>query len=243
VFETGSLDKVLEHQIWSRDFAWQLPSVGVNGKGHLGVLLYAMGGGRFPRVQGFVRTDPRDWSGIQMNAIADSTSGVAGWGHYGSVRAYGNCPDTFLGSAYTAEGGTQNGRFIWFGQPGDGCADLAVTTLVALPVTVARGQTLSMTQVVRNIGSAAAAASTTRYYPSRDGSKSADDILLGAESAVPSLTMEGSVTGPAAEAKIPSAASGAYRLIACADDRAVVGEIIDTNNCYTGVQTITVETP
>ena len=243
VFETGSLDKVLEHQIWSRDFAWQLPTVGVNQQGDLGVLLYAMGGGRFPRVQGFILTDPRNWSSIQMNAIAASTSGADGWGHYGSVRAYGNCPDTFLGSAYTSEGSTRKGRFIWFGQSGDGCADLSVTGLLAIPAGIARGETLSMTQVTRNIGSASAGASTTRFYLSRDGAKSDDDILLGAGTAVPSLVANGSVVGPPASATIPTSANGAYRIVACADDRTVVSEITDTNNCYTNTQTITVTAP
>lgn len=243
VFETGTLNKIVEHQIWNTDFAWQLPSVGVNQQGHLGVLLYAMGGGRFPKVQGFILTDPRNWSNIQMNAIASSTSGADGWGHYGSVRPYGNCPDTFLGSAYTSEGGEQKGRLVWFGRAADGCADLAVTALLALPTTLARGERLAITQITRNIGSAAAGASTTRFYLSRDGTQSADDMLLSAETAVPSLGAGGSVTGPVAEATIPSSASGSYRLLACADDRSVVSEITDTNNCYLGAQTITVEAP
>ncbi len=239
VFETGSLKKILEHQIWSKDFAWQLPSVGVNAKGDLGVLLYAMGGGRFPNVQGFILTDPRNWSGIQMHAIANSTSGADGWGHYGSVRPYGNCSDTFLGSAYTSEGGVQKGRLVWFGQASDGCADLMVNGSLALPGSVTRGQKLSITQMTRNIGSATAGASTTRFYLSRDAAKSDDDILLGAVTPVPSLVANGSAAGEVAEATIPSSASGAYRLIACADDRATVAEITDTNNCYAG-QTITV---
>jgi hypothetical protein len=240
VFETGSLDKILEHQIWSRDFAWQLPSVGVNQSGDLGVVLYAMGGGRFPKAQGFILDSPRNWN-IQMHAIAESTSGADGWGHYGSVRRYGNCPDTFLASVYTSEGGVQKGRLVWFGKEGDGCADLNVSTLMVLPATLERGAKLSMTQITRNIGSATAGASTTRYYLSRDTSKSSDDLLLPAETPVPSLVRGGSVTGPVANAIIPSSASGVYRILACADDRAVVTEITDTNNCHVGVQSVTVK--
>jgi hypothetical protein len=243
VFETGTLKKVLEHQIWSNDFAWQLPTVGVNQKGDLGVILYAMGGGRFPKVQGFILTDPRNWSGIQMNAIAPSTSGADadGWGHYASVRPYGNCTDTYLGSAYTSEGGVQRGRLVWFGRKNDGCADLAVTTLLALPTKVTRGNILSITQITRNIGSATASASTTRYYLSRDATKSSDDIRLNAETSVPALSAENSVTGPVASATVPTNLSGEYRLFACADDRSAVSEITDTNNCFLGVQTITVQ--
>jgi CARDB len=242
VFETGTLDKIVEHQIWNRDFAWQLPTVGVNQKGELGVILYAMGGGRFPKAQGFILTNPRVWSGIQMTVIAESTSGTDGWGHYASVRPYGNCPDTFLGSAYTSEGGTQKGRLVWFGREDDGCADLVVTGLIAAPGRVARGERLSMTQLTRNIGSASAAASTTRFYLSRDPVKSADDILLAADTAVPMLGANGSFTGPAAVAIIPSSASGDYHLLACANDGSAVSEITNTNNCLSG-QTITVEVP
>jgi hypothetical protein len=49
------------------------------------------------------------------------------------------------------------------------------------------------------------------------------------------------VTGPAATAIIPSSASGSYRVLACADDRVVVSEISDTNNCFAGTQTVTVK--
>jgi hypothetical protein len=241
VFETGTLDKVLEHQIWSKDFAWQLPSVGVNQSGNLGVVLYAMGGGGFPRAQGFILDNPRVWSGIQMHAIASSTSGADGWGHYGSVRPYGNCADTFLASVYTSEGTSRKGRLVWFGKEDDGCADLNVSAMMVLPVSLTRGATLSMTAVTRNIGSGTAAASTTRYYLSRDTVKSSDDILLSADSAIPLLGRNGSVTGPAANATIPSSASGAYRVLACADDRVVVSEISDTNNCFAGTQTVTVK--
>jgi CARDB protein len=243
VFETGTLDKIVEHQIWSRDFAWQLPTIGVNDKGYLGVLLYAMGVGRFPRVQGFIRTDPRNWSGIQMNSVAESTTGAGYWGDYGSVRAYGNCPGTFLGSAYTSEGSVKKGRLVWFGREGDGCPDLTVTALLAIPTRVARGQTLSINQVTRNIGSASAGVSTTRFYLSRDSGKSVDDILLGAETAVPALMANASVTGPVAVAVIPMSAPGAYHLLACADDRATVAEITDTNNCYVAAEMITVDVP
>lgn len=246
VFETGTLNKIVEHQIWSEDFAWQLPSVGVNQQGHLGVLLYAMGGGRFPKVQGFILTDPRNWSNIQMNGIASSTSGADAWGHYGSVRPYGNCPDTFLGSAYTDEGGAHKGRLVWFGREGDGCADLVVTAVVALPVTLARGETLALVPITHNIGSAAAGASTTRFYLSRDGVKSADDILLNAETAVPSLDANDSFmqdNSVRTVATIPSSTSGTYHLLGCANDRFVVSEITTTNNCFVSSQTIRVVVP
>ena len=60
---------------------------------------------------------------------------------------------------------------------------------------------------------------------------------------MPSLVANGSVVGPAASATIPTSANGAYRIVACADDRIVVSEITDTNNCYTNTQTITVTAP
>ena len=98
---------------------------------------------------------------------------------------------------------------------------------------------MSITQVTRNIGSASAAASNTRFYLSRDKTKSDDDILLGG-TRIPSLVRGGLFSGTATITTIPSSATGVYHIIACADDREVIKEISDTNNCVAGVMKVTI---
>jgi hypothetical protein len=250
-FATGSLDKVVEHQIWSDEFAWQLPSVGVNEDGELGVILYAMGGGRFPKAQGFIRTDPRNWSGIQMNALASSDSappdgdgdGRVSFGHYGSVRPYGNCPETFLGSAYTIDGGTPTGRFIWFGKEGDGCVDLVATKVTKSGAGPFRsGETMTVTTTIQNQGSALAPASFVGYYLSRDEVLSDDDISFGTTRAANALDpveqheLEASLIVPGV-----GLFPGEFFLIACADDVEQIAELTDTNNCAVTSRSFTVE--
>src|SRR5689334_9408890 len=48
VFRTSSVKLVQEHTIWNKKFAWTYPAVGVNERHELGIVLYEMGGGRFP---------------------------------------------------------------------------------------------------------------------------------------------------------------------------------------------------
>ncbi len=244
LFDTANLKKVGQFQINNENYAWTLPAVGVNTRGDVGVILYAMGGGAFPypSAQAFIRKDPRDWSGIAMHKLTSSTGGAATWGDYASVRPYGNCPNTFLGTAWSMQSGTAQVRTVWFGDPADGCPDLAVKTLLAFPVTVPAGSTISFVHAITNLGSGTAGASTTRYYLSRDTEKSDDDLLLAPTSPTQSLGRDGSITAPAVNATIPAAASHTYYSLACADDRSNVAEISETNNCFAG-QVVAVTTP
>jgi hypothetical protein len=243
VFQTGSLEKLLEHQIWSTTTAWQLPSVGVNEDGDLGVLLYAMGGGNFPKIQGFIRNDPLNWSGIQMNAIASSDSappdgdgdGDISFGHYGSVRPYGDCPETFLGSAYTVDQGVPQGRFVWFGGEGDGCPDLVTTKVTKKGAgPFVSGDTITVTATVKNQGSGLASASFIGYYLSRDADYDPGDISFNTTRAANALDP---VEDHTLEATLPvpgvGAATGDFFIIACADDLERIDEIADlrATNC------------
>ena len=245
VFDTASLKKVAQYQIHNDGYAWTLPAVGVNARGELGVILYAMGGGSFPfpSAQAFIRKDPRDWSGITMHKIVSSTGGASTWGDYASVRPYGNCPNTFLGTAWSMQSGQAQVRTVWFGDPADGCADLTVSALLVLPVRVPVGSTMSLLQTTRNIGSGSAGPSSTRYYLSRDTERSADDVRLSPISAVPTLVRDGLVTGAAVTATIPASASGTYYPLSCADDLSAVAEVTDSNNCFAGPQVVEVSTP
>jgi hypothetical protein len=247
VFRTSSLKLVAQHTIWNKKFAWTYPAVGVNDRHELGIVLYEMGGGRFPSADGFLRPDPRDWSGIKVHRIATGTAsfGKNAWGDYASVHAYAGCPDTFLGTAFTVQSSagttaTEN-RSAWFGEQGDACPDLTVTALAVLPTEVLVGGTLSIVHTTKNLGAASASATTTRYYLSRDTRRGEGDVTLGAKSAEPSL-VPGGESNPAAtvNAVVPAVAAGAYHLIACANVDNPVAEASADNNCLSSAQTFTI---
>jgi hypothetical protein len=247
VFDTGTLKTVAQYTIWNDDFAWTYPAVGVNERGDLGVVLYAMGGGKYPRAQAFLRTDPRDWSGIQMHGLVRSVATMGtnkGWGDYASVHRYNSCPNTFLGTAWSIQtsGGksVSENREVWFGDPADACGDLTVTALLALPVNVHSGDKISFTDVAKNLG-ATIGPTTTRYYLSTDTVKSADDVRIAkAQTAVPELVGGGQFGGTATSGVVPSLKVGKYHLIACANDRKPVPDTNPANNCFTSAQIVTI---
>ena len=109
--------------------------------------------------------------------------------------------------------------------------DLAVTGTSVPPSAVQRGHAFSMSDTVQNFGSVAAGASTTRYYLSRDTAKGAGDILLAGSRAVGALGASATSNGAIAVTVPASAATGAYRLLACADDVNAVKEVNEGNNC------------
>jgi hypothetical protein len=163
------------------------------------------------------------------------------WGDYASVHAYVGCPNTFLGTAWSVQkAGTQD-RVAWFGDPNDGCADLAVTGSFALPGRLSVGDTLSLVDVAQNLGSGKSEASETRYYLSKDAKKSSKDVLLKGGTAVPALFPGGQFTSPTVtNLTIPAVAPGAYKLLDCANDvTPVVPETTLQNNCFSN-QSITV---
>ena len=206
-----------------------------------------MGGGRFPSADAFLRPDPRDWSAITVHRIATGSTSFSRnqWGDYASVHAYAGCPNSFLGTAFTVQSnaGTtvSENRSVWFGKEGDGCADLAVTAVSALPALVLVGDTLSIVHTTKNLGSASAGPTTTRYYLSRDTARGEGDVALGATSAEPTL-VPGGQSDPAAtvDAIIPAVAAGAYHLIACANDSHPVPETTTGDNCFASAQTFTI---
>ena len=247
VFDTGSLKTVAQHTIWNNGFAWTYPAAGADKRGDIGVVLYAMGGGKYPRAQAFLRTDPRDWSGIEMHALVSSvaTKGTnKGWGDYASVHRVNSCPNTFVGTAWSIQtsGGksVSENRELWFGDPADACGDLTVTALLALPANVHSGDKISFTDVAKNLG-ATIGPTTTRYYLSTDTVKSADDVrVTKAKTAVPQLVGGGQFSGTATSGVVPSLKVGKYHLIACANDRKPVPDTNPANNCFTGAQIITI---
>ncbi len=110
-------------------------------------------------------------------------------------------------------------------------ADLVVTAVSNPPATALPGGTFSVTETVRNQGSVAAAASTTRYYLSRDTLRDGGDLRLGGGRAVPGLAASSTSTGTVTVAVPLAAPGGSVYLLACADDTNAVPETSETDNC------------
>jgi len=117
--------------------------------------------------------------------------------------------------------------------------DLTETSVTNPPTTVLDGGTFSVTDTVQNTGSAAAAASTTRYYLSPTTLKSGARLLTGSR-AVPSLDPNLTSSGTVTVTVSAGTASGTYFLLACADDTLVVPESNESNNCKASATQVTV---
>jgi hypothetical protein len=111
-----------------------------------------------------------------------------------------------------------------------GKPDLFVRSISAKPAQVAVAGAVSVSDQVVDIGRRTAPASTVGYYLSRDASKDRTDVRLSRTRTLPKLTRGQSSAGTTSLA-MPAGATGAFRLIACADDRGKVNESNERNNC------------
>ena len=114
----------------------------------------------------------------------------------------------------------------------DDLPDLVVDSPAVSNSTLTPGQSFTLTATVRNLGTAASASTTLRYYRSSDATISSSDSQVGTDS-VPSVLASDTewrlysitLTAPSSE--------GTYYYGACVD--AVSGESNAGNNCSTGV--------
>jgi len=113
--------------------------------------------------------------------------------------------------------------------------DLVVSSFGA-PATAGPGTVITVTDTTANTGSAAVAASTTRFYLSVNAALDATDILLDGAHSVPALTT-GTSHASSTWVTIPaSLATGSYYLFAKADADGLVPETNESNN--TSIRTI-----
>ena len=118
--------------------------------------------------------------------------------------------------------------------------DLVIENVSTPPLVVAPGGRFSVSDTVRNVAPIAASSSMTSYYLGRGPSWSSGDTLLGGTRKVSGLGA-GSSSTESINVSVPaSIAVGEYYLIACADDRKVVSEASETNNCRASPQTLQV---
>jgi hypothetical protein len=119
--------------------------------------------------------------------------------------------------------------------------DLVETTVSVSPASVRRGGVLVIADTTVNQGTAAAGASTTRYYLSADGVRNAGDKALSGSRSVPALAAGASAVGSATSVTVPNnTALSQYYVLACADDKKAVKESNESNNCQASAGTVQV---
>ena len=121
--------------------------------------------------------------------------------------------------------------------------DLETTVVGNPPVSATIGGTIVVSDTVRNNGTVAAAASTSRYYLSADAVYGSGDFRLTGSRAVPALSSFGGSSAGSMSVGLPSMPPGPYYLIACADDLVAVPETNEANNCRASVGVISVSGP
>jgi hypothetical protein len=235
---------ISEPDIWNPNFAWIYPSVGVDARGHVGVLAYDVGGGHFPKATASLVDDvapDTDWDSLSFHSFRTSTKGANTWGDYEAVRAYGDCPNTFAGAAQSMQTTGPEHRFVWFGRARDACPDLTTTAVSLQTTSVDEGGIVGVNHDIRNTGSALTPDSDTRFYWSQDALKSDDDLLTANEVRASGVAPGATLTMPLAGVVAPTT-DGTYYLLACADGNLAFDEISDTNNCLAAPDTVVVGT-
>jgi formylglycine-generating enzyme required for sulfatase activity len=121
--------------------------------------------------------------------------------------------------------------------------DLIVSSAANKTATVAAGGTVTVVSTVKNIGTAMAGKSGTRFYLSKDAVKGVGDVRLTGSLEVPALG-RGRTTTATTTLKVPTRlAAGTYFLIAAADDRKQIMESREGNNTRASTTKLKVMTP
>ena len=115
--------------------------------------------------------------------------------------------------------------------------DLVVRTVSNPPATMRAGDTFAIKETTRNRGRGRAGRSRTRFYLSPDSKRSNGDRRLVGEHSVGKLRAKKSATATT-QLTAPTIAAGRFRLLACADDRRVVRERSERNNCRASKQPV-----
>jgi subtilisin family serine protease len=93
------------------------------------------------------------------------------------------------------------------------------------------GATITVSDTAVNQGGGAAAATFTQYYLSTFTTKTSTSRLLTGARAVPMMAAGGNSSGSVSVTLPADVATGAYYLLACADDTNLVIETNESNNC------------
>ena len=112
-----------------------------------------------------------------------------------------------------------------------GRPDLVALSVGNLPATLAAGATFSVTVTTQNQGTISSVSSTTRFYLSLNTVKDASDVLFAKTLAVGGLAPAQTVASARTLTMPTTTPPGTYRVLACADDKARIAELDETNNC------------
>jgi hypothetical protein len=116
--------------------------------------------------------------------------------------------------------------------------DLVVSSVSNPPGVVVQGASFPVRDRTRNVGSASARATVTRYFFAAKGQRTA-----AGRRAVVRLLSHRSSTG-VATAKVPlTLAPGTYSVVACADGTRIVREANERDNCRASATTVVVRKP
>jgi hypothetical protein len=240
---TATFTVIDEPDVWNPDYAWSYGSLAADDRGDVGVSLYRIGGGSYPRARVAIVDDvDPSWASLTMHGIITSNFGTTknSWGDYVTTHPYQGCPNTWGAAVNSMQTSSNDGggeqRFAWFGRERDGCPDLTITSATVAGELVFSGRPLSIDATMRNTGSTSTPASSTALYLSRDTLPGEGDVRLGVVAA--GALAPGA--SEAAHADLPAAGIGTYYLLACADDTGAAAEISETDNCLASPTTITV---
>ena len=145
--------------------------------------------------------------------------------------------DTGLGSAPQVDRGALNSARRWQ------APHLIESSLSDPPASAALGSGFPVTDTVFNQGIRSAAKTTTRYYLSLDAAKSSNDKLLHRQSQSSLLAAGADSTGTV-QVVVPNFVPvNTYYLLACPDDRHVVAESDENNNCIASTANVQIIAP
>jgi subtilase family serine protease len=121
--------------------------------------------------------------------------------------------------------------------------DLVEQSVGGTPGIVPAGLSFTAFDTTRNLGTASAPPSVTRYFLSLDQVKSANDILLAGDSPRPELPASASFAGNRTVTVPGAVPPGQYFVLACADANNTAPETSESNNCASSATRITVVGP
>jgi len=125
-FNESNRTLINEPDVWSSVTAWAFPSVNVNGRGDIaGSIMYG-GGTLYPSCAVFIWDDysgtPPGWE-VHSSASGTSGPGIDRSGDYLTTRICYPYENTWMGTAFTLQGGGLNTnavpRFLWYGRERD----------------------------------------------------------------------------------------------------------------------------
>jgi hypothetical protein len=119
--DPNSLTLIDQPIIFNRDFAFSYPAASPNGRGDLGLSLFAGGGPLFPtHVLGFVDDISPDGLLLATVASTQGPNSSGDWGDYVTVRSHAPDGLTWIATGYSLQGGGGDSNvqplYFWFGR-------------------------------------------------------------------------------------------------------------------------------